>query len=68
LELESGYSYETSRVIAFRRSVIEGDWNNVEKGLIALGVSNSDALRVRGLHVNDVLVVIFKRARRLLAF
>jgi hypothetical protein len=55
-------------VIAFRRSVIEGDWNNVEKGLIALGVSNSDALRVRGLHVNDVLVVIFKRARRLLAF
>ncbi|PVF98849.1 WD40 repeat-like protein [Serendipita vermifera] len=53
LELESGFTYETSRVTAFRRSVIEGDWNNVEKGLVALGVSNADALRVARFLINQ---------------
>jgi hypothetical protein len=37
-------------VTAFRRSVIDGDWNTAEKGLSILGVRDGDSLRVRLSH------------------
>jgi len=46
LEAESGFSYETSHVRAFRRLVLSGDWNAVEKSLESLEVRDGDNLRV----------------------
>jgi len=46
LEAESGFSYETSHVRAFRRLVLSGDWNAVEKSLETLDVRDGDNLRV----------------------
>ena len=50
LEDESGFSFETARVAAFRTSVMEGDWGTAEKGLSVLGVRDEDALRVSLLY------------------
>lgn len=46
LEAESGFSYETSHVRVFRRLVLSGDWNAVEKALETLEVRDGDNLRV----------------------
>lgn len=44
--MESGFSDEASHVTAFRRAVLEGDWDTAEKGLMMLGVPDGDSLRV----------------------
>lgn len=45
LEQESGYSYETAHVAAFRNAVMNGKWDLVENGLVVLGVRDDDSLR-----------------------
>lgn len=45
LEEESGFSFETARVAAFRSSVMDGDWSTAERGLSVLGVRDEDGLR-----------------------
>ncbi|KAG8873801.1 hypothetical protein FRC20_007455 [Serendipita sp. 405] len=53
LEAESGFSFETTRVTAFRNAVMEGNWAVAQKGLLALGVRDEDSLRAAHFLINQ---------------
>ncbi|KAG8835358.1 hypothetical protein FRC17_003841 [Serendipita sp. 399] len=53
LEAESGFSFETSRVAAFRSAVLDGNWALAQKALLALGVRDEDSLRAACFLINQ---------------
>ncbi|KAH8826929.1 WD40-repeat-containing domain protein [Flagelloscypha sp. PMI_526] len=64
LEAESGYQLESSRVAQFRRFILDGEWDDAENALEALGVHDQDALWDAKFLINRQRYLELLEARR----